>query len=316
MIVAKCPIRISLVGGSTDLQAFLDVHGRGAVISFPCSLHTYISVHENHRSKFIVNYSKQEEVEAVEQIANDVAREALLKFKPARFLTLNFNSDIFSVGSGLAASSSYVVAAIKALSIKLGSNLSDFDICKLALELERKFNPLTGQQDTYGCGMPGFKRINFHSEDDPSFEYLDSLFLDHFDIYTLYTGITRGSTNILKSVSIKKPKSVLNLVDVMHQSIIDKDFSVFLEIINEGWEKKKETSDLIMSSARLVELDMMLQRTSEVLAHKLCGAGGGGYFVIFAKKGTNFDKNSEVGQLTNWLTRVTLSNVGIQATVI
>ncbi|HIE84914.1 MAG TPA: hypothetical protein EYQ00_14220, partial [Dehalococcoidia bacterium] len=87
----------------------------------------------------------------------------------------------------------------------------------------------------------------------------------------------------------------MNLVDVMHQSIIDKDFGMFLEIINEGWEKKKETSDLIMSNARLVELDMMLQRTADVLAHKLCGAGGGGYFAIFAKKGTNFNADSEVG---------------------
>lgn len=316
MIVAKCPVRISLVGGATDLQSFLDDHGQGAVISFPCSLYTYISVHENHRSKFIVNYSKQEEVDSVEQIANDIAREALLKFKPASYLTVNFNSDIFSVGSGLAASSSYIVATIKALSVKLGYNLSDFDICKLALKLERKFNPLTGQQDTYGCGMPGFKRINFSPEDDPSFEYLDSSFLEQFDIYTLYTGITRESTNILKSVSIKKPKSVLNLVDVMHQSILDKDFSMFLEVINEGWEKKKETSELIMSNPKLVELDAMLQRSPDILAHKLCGAGGGGYFAIFAQKGANFDKNSEVGQLTNWLTRVTLSNIGIQDTVI
>jgi len=46
MIIAKCPLRISLVGGSTDLQAFIEKYQTGSVISFPSDLYTYISIHK------------------------------------------------------------------------------------------------------------------------------------------------------------------------------------------------------------------------------------------------------------------------------
>jgi len=316
MIVAKCPVRVSLVGGSSDLQSFLEVHGRGAVISLPCSLYTYIGIHENHRGRYIIDYSSHEEADKVSQIKNDIVREVFDRFEPKNYLTVSFNSDIFSVGSGLAASSSYVITMIKAMTTYLGLHMAEFDICKLALELERKFNPLTGQQDPYGCGMPGFKKISFHHEDDPTFEYLDSSFLDQFDVYMLYTGIVRNSTNVLKSIPVNKSKSILSLVDVMHQAIIDKDSDMFLEIINEGWQKKKTTSRLIMANDKLIEIDSMLSRNEQVLAHKLCGAGGGGHFVVFTSKGSSLGASSVFGKLSQRLTKVMLSASGIQSRVI
>ena len=44
MIISRCPLRISLVGGSTDLQEFIDHHGRGSVISLACNLYTYVTL--------------------------------------------------------------------------------------------------------------------------------------------------------------------------------------------------------------------------------------------------------------------------------
>ena len=289
MIIAKCPVRASLVGGSTDLDSFLEKYSKGAVISFPCNLSTYITLHENHRDKFIINYTSNEEVSELKKIKNDVARIVLSYFKPQEFLTVGFKSDIFSVGSGLAASSSYLIALIKALATYQNLAISNFDICKLALKLEREFNPLTGQQDPYGCGMTGFKRINFRKDDDPSFEYLNSSFLDQFDMYMFYTGLSRSSTKILKSLNPHRSVPALELVDVMHQAIIDNDVETFLDVINEGWEKKKTASTLIMSSEKLLELDKRLQGCDDVLAHRLCGAGGGGHFAIFARKNSDLE---------------------------
>ena len=41
MLIASCPLRISLFGGSTDNPVFIDSYGFGSVISFTSSLKTY-----------------------------------------------------------------------------------------------------------------------------------------------------------------------------------------------------------------------------------------------------------------------------------
>ena len=38
MIIASCPLRVSLFGGSTDNPHFVDKYGYGSVISFACDL--------------------------------------------------------------------------------------------------------------------------------------------------------------------------------------------------------------------------------------------------------------------------------------
>ena len=310
MIVAKCPTRISLVGGSSDLDSFLQQNKKGAVISFPCNLNTYISIHENHRNDFIVDYSLHEKVDSVEKIKNDIARVVLGKFLPKKYLTVGFNSDTFSVGSGLAASSSYMISMIKAMSFYHKINMSDFDICKLALELERQFNPLTGQQDTYGCGMMDFKKIEFTLNDDPRFSYLPSDFFEGFDMHLIYTGNTRSSTSVLKSINVNKVTDIVGLVDDMEKSILTYDYGTFYKILREGWKKKKATSERILSDSSLVEIDSLLYSSSNVKAHKLCGAGGGGHFVIFTDKGSSLDF---LGGLKKWTTQIGLSQQGLRA---
>ena len=47
MIVSSCPLRISLVGGSTDNPKFIEKYGKGAVISFPSTLRTYVTIHQD-----------------------------------------------------------------------------------------------------------------------------------------------------------------------------------------------------------------------------------------------------------------------------
>ena len=66
MYIASCPLRVSLFGGSTDNPYFIEKYGYGSVISFACSLKTYITLHEDKLGynvdggKYIVNYSRRE----------------------------------------------------------------------------------------------------------------------------------------------------------------------------------------------------------------------------------------------------------------
>ena len=161
MIIASCPLRISLLGGSTDLEDFISKYSYGQVVSFPINLYTYVSINKRYDGKFLIQYSKTESVNKVSKIKNELVRTVLEYFNINTPITVALNADIPSHGSGLASSSSFIISMIKATSIFKNLELSDYEICELALELERKFNPLVGRQDPLGCGLKGFKHLYF-----------------------------------------------------------------------------------------------------------------------------------------------------------
>ena len=141
MYVATCPLRVSLFGGSTDNPYFVEKYGRGSVISFTSNLKTYVTISQDklgynkQEGKYIINYSRREEVSKISDIKNEVVRIVLQNFDmPPVQVTLT--SDAYSQGSGLASSSSYTISLIKACCLFLGKDITDSDACKLAYELE------------------------------------------------------------------------------------------------------------------------------------------------------------------------------------
>ena len=291
MIIASCPLRISLFGGSTDNPYFVEKYGYGSVISFTSNLKTYVTISQDkfgfnkNEHKYIINYSKREEVSCIEEIQNDVVRVVLEYFNiPPVQVTLT--SDAYSQGSGLASSSSYIISLIKACCIFLKKEMSDTDICKLAHQLEVDFNPYCGYQDPYGCGIGGFKRIEFMDNYRIKYEFLPIDLFDQYDIHLVFTGVTRNSKKVLKSVTdnLYKVKPLLDIVDIAHESISDIDMRRFFQLINDSWKQKKETSSIITENMRIKKIDKELENNSTVLAHKLCGAGNGGFFLTFSEK--------------------------------
>ena len=290
MIITKCPLRISLTGGSTDLHEFIETYGKGSVISFPCNLYTYITLHKNNRQEYIINYTKTESFKDFATIENDIVRQVFNIFKEELqtlpTITVSFKSDIHSVGSGLAASSAYMIALIKAVSMYVGAIMSDSDICDLAIALERGFNPLTGYQDTFGCGITSFKRINFSLNSPPTYTFYNSMMLDMFDMYLLHTGISRSSTSVLKHVDVHKSVPLLTQVDAMHDAVMADSSDAFIKVLNDSWELKKKTSSKIVEDSRLVALENSIKESLDMEhdGYKLCGAGAGGYFLILKNK--------------------------------
>lgn len=289
MYIASCPLRISLFGGSTDNPYFVKKYGYGSVISFTCDLKTYVSLHEDkfgyniQGHKYIVNYSKREETENTTNIQNDLVRTVLEYFKCSP-LTVSMTSDAYSQGSGLASSSSYIIGLIKCISLFNNLNLTDIEICKLAYNLELKFNPYCGYQDPYGCGIGGFKKIEFEKDGIVKYDFLPSNLFRQYDMHLVFTGVTRNSKTVLKDVTDNIDKSIplLETVDRAYESIIQNDWDKFLYFLNESWTKKKETSSIITESDIIKNIDNELLENKTVLAHKLCGAGNGGFFLTFS----------------------------------
>ena len=293
MYIASCPLRVSLFGGSTDNPFFVEKYGKGSVISFTCNLKTYITLHEDKLGynmqgrKYIVNYSKREETEFIGDIKNELVRIVLNHFGCFP-LTVSMTSDAYSQGSGLASSSSYIIALIKCISMFNELHLTDVEICELALELEQEMNPYCGYQDPYGCGIGGFKRIDFERGGIIKYDFLSTELFKHYDAHLVFTGVTRNSKNVLQDVTANIDKSLplLQTVDEAYDALRQKDFSLFLNLLNQSWEQKKATSSMITENEQIQKIDQVLSESDEVLAHKLCGAGNGGFFLVFSKPNT------------------------------
>lgn len=288
---ASCPLRISLFGGSTDNPYFVEKYGKGSVISFTCNLKTYITLHEDsggynrEAHKYIINYSKREECESISDIKNDPVRVVLDYFDlPPVCVTLM--SDVYSQGSGLASSSAYIINLIKCASMFKGLNMTDIEVCELAYKLELEFNPYCGYQDPYGCGIGGFKKIDFERGGIVKYEFLKTEIFKEYDLHLIFTGVTRDSKNVLKDVTdnIDKAKPLLSTVDKAYESLINKDYEKFLNHLNKSWMQKKKTSSIITENSTIQLMDSELNENETVIAHKLCGAGNGGFFLVFSEK--------------------------------
>jgi len=291
MYIASCPLRVSLFGGSTDNPYFVEKYGYGSVISFTCDLKTYITLHEDkfgynmQGHKYIVNYSKREETEFIGDIQNDLIR-IVLNYFGSFPLTVSMTSDAYSQGSGLASSSSYIISLIKCISMFNNLQMTDIEICDLAYKLELEMNPYCGYQDPYGCGIGGFKKIEFEKGGIVKYDFLPTEFFKQYDAHLVFTGVTRNSKNVLQDVTnnIDKSLPLLKTVDDAYDALRGEDYSAFLNLLNRSWQEKKDTSSIITENQTIRDIDNILNENETVLAHKLCGAGNGGFFLVFSEK--------------------------------
>ena len=291
MYIASCPLRVSLFGGSTDNPYFVEKYGRGSVISFTSNLKTYVTISQDKfgfnkdKHKYIINYSKREEVSSIKDIKNEVVRTVLEHFDmPPVQVTLT--SDAYSQGSGLASSSSYTISLIKACCLFFNLSITNNDVCKLAYQLERIYNPYCGYQDPYGCGMGGFKRIDFLGGSSVRYQFLPCTIFDDFDIHLVFSGVTRNSRRILRNVTdnLDKVKPLLKTCDEAYDILMEGKYEKFLYLLGRSWHQKKLTSSIISENDTIREIDTTLEKNESVCAHKLCGAGNGGFFLTFSEK--------------------------------
>ena len=291
MYIASCPLRVSLFGGSTDNPLFVEEYGYGSVISFACDLKTYVTISQDkfgrnkQDHKYIINYSQREEVVDIDEIQNEVVR-VVLKYFDMPPVQVTLTSDAYSQGSGLASSSSYLISLIKACCMFHGIEKTETQICFLAYILELKFNPYCGYQDPYGFGVGRFKRIEFYDINTVRYEYLPTDIFDRYDTHLVFTGVTRNSKKILKDVSqnLDRVKPLVKITDTAYTLLKENNFPQVLHQLNKSWYKKKKTSSSVASNQRIQEMDKVLEECESVVAHKLCGAGNGGFFLTFSHK--------------------------------
>ena len=119
-----------------------------------------------------------------------------------------------------------------------------------------------------------------------SVEFLPPTLFSVYDCHLIFTGVTRESKTVLEDLSrhVGKAVPLLDIVDKAYGALLDENFDVVLDLLNLSWEQKKLTSSLIASNSKIQALDSKLSADKRILAHKLCGAGNGGFFLCFTHK--------------------------------
>ncbi|EKD62694.1 MAG: hypothetical protein ACD_52C00088G0005 [uncultured bacterium] len=293
MIISKTPLRISFVGGGTDIPWFYKKYP-GAVVSTAIDKFVYITVNKKFDQKVRVSYSKTEIVDKVEQIKHELVREALKLTKIGGGIEITSISDIPSEGTGLGSSSSYTVGLLNALYAFKGKHVGVQRLASEAsrIEIDILGKPV-GKQDQYIAAQGGLQHIKFNRNGsvfiDPIILPQKLMYKLQSNLLMLYTGLTRSSSSVLKkqkSAVIKSPKKLMVMQKMADMATDTKHalekgkLNDFGELLHQNWLLKRQLANGISNSK--VDKWYLIARRLGAIGGKICGAGGGGFLLLFA----------------------------------
>ena len=166
MIVSKTPLRMSFVGGGSDLPSFYRHENGGAVLSTTIDKYIYVAVNRNFDKGIRLSYSISEELNSIKDIKHPIIRNALEFLNIDGSIEITSMADIPSKGSGLGSSSSFTVALLHALYAYKNMHISKDELGKLASHIELDLcNDPIGKQDQYAAAYGGLNLIEFKEDD-------------------------------------------------------------------------------------------------------------------------------------------------------
>jgi D-glycero-alpha-D-manno-heptose-7-phosphate kinase len=292
MIISRTPMRISFVGGGSDLPLHYRRFG-GAVVSVAITKYVFITVNQRFDSTIRLSYSKTEEVAEAKDIEHRLVRAAMMRLDVHNGIEITSIADIPSSGSGLGSSSAFTVGLLNALYAYKGAYRSKADLASEActVEIDLCGQPI-GKQDQFGAALGGLNLIRFHPDETVSFEPVIGPpgFVDRFQssLLLFYTGATRSASQLLQKQidEMAANRGVTDRVTRMaamtenfSASVRSGDFRGLGEILHEGWMLKKS-----IASVGSDWIDAMYDRARQAgaLGGKILGAGGGGFMLVMA----------------------------------
>lgn len=293
MIIVQTPLRISFAGGGTDFREFYQEHG-GAVVSSAIDKYIHVVIKERFDDLIVLNYSKREIVDSVDQIQHGLIRESLKKTGIERGIEITTLADIPSEGSGLGSSSSLLVGILHTFYTYQGKLVTAEQLAREACEIEIDIlqNPI-GIQDQYIAAYGGLRAFEFHPDGRVAHAEIhlssEARMELNSRIMLFFMNKTRPSSFILEDVKRNIPNHIESLIRLRDHAIYFRDhlslrhFDVLGEVIGQGWKEKKSLSCRVSDP----EIDALYEAATKAgaLGGKIAGAGGGGFLLLYVQPG-------------------------------
>lgn len=291
MIITRTPLRISFVGGGTDIASFYE-RERGAVVSTTINKYVYVILHRFFDKRIQLKYSETEIVNSVNEIKHPVFREAIKLASVQDSIEISIVQDLPKEGgSGLGGSTAFSVGLLNALNILSGRYLKKGELANLAtfLEIEKLGNPI-GKQDQFASAYGGLNYITFNCDEvsvKPISLKKESLNFLEENLMMFYTGITRNANDILEDMNVESNKTQVfnsqvrmrDLADALYFDLSKNEMSNFGKLMHENWILKDTLSSKISNHSINEIYDLAINSGAE--GGKILGAGGGGFFLFY-----------------------------------
>ncbi|MGH2852772.1 MAG: GHMP kinase [Solirubrobacteraceae bacterium] len=308
MIISKTPLRVSFVGGGTDLPDFSDEHG-GAVVSSAIDKWIHVVVAPRFEGDMRVSYSRTEIVPTAREVEHELVREALHLTGLPRGLDVLTLADVPSQGTGLGSSSAVTVGLLNALYAYQGVFRSTIDLAEEAshIEIDVLGKPI-GRQDQYAAAQGGFNFIEFMPRGggvrvEPIVCPPGTLERLHRSLMLFYTGRQRAASDVLSGQreAIREGSTTDTLLGMrdlayeMREVLGRGDADGVGPLLDRNWELKRSLVEGLSDAS----IDEWYDRARGAGASggKLLGAGAGGFLLIMAPAERQADVRTALAEL-------------------
>lgn len=302
MIIVKAPLRISFVGGGSDLPDFYHLTP-GKVISATIDKYVFVAINPAPLLKGITaRYSVIENVDKPQDLKNDRIRETMLSLG----VKDNMEIGVFShmpTGTGLGGSSSFTVSLIKGLSTYLKRRLDKKEIAEIACNIEiNKIREPIGKQDQYAATFGGFNTFQFNPDESVDIEPILIDYKIRIDLQknmiVFFTGMTRKASSVLKEQKTRTKNNsgallkMTKLVDSFEKKLLRGNFKGLGELLHENWLIKKTLASKISNDVIDSLYDEGIKKGA--WGGKILGAGGGGCILFLVDQKNKDDLRQAV----------------------
>jgi D-glycero-alpha-D-manno-heptose-7-phosphate kinase len=312
IIRSKAPLRLGLAGGGTDVTPYSDLYG-GATLNATISMYAYATIIPSNNGKIVFRSLDKNvyfETDSADSIPIDGSLNLLKGIynrvvKDFTHSPLSFELSTYvdaPPGSGLGTSSTLVVTVLGAFAEWLKLPLGEYDLARLAYQIERvDLNMAGGKQDQYAATFGGVNFMEFYKEDKVIVNPLriKSVYLNELShnliLYNTKTSrvsssiIERQVKNIIdnKSKYIEATHKLKEQAIMMKEAILRGDIDQIGPVLDFGWRYKKLIASGITN--HLIDNIYATAMESGATGGKISGAGGGGFMIFYCPNNTRYE---------------------------